>query len=147
MRVSEVMVRNPVKVNPETSIREVAKLMRDRSIASVIIVENDKPSGIITERDLVRRVLASDEDPDTLKASDKCTKPVVTTLQTANVDTAVGVMNSYDIRRVVVVDEKSGNVVGIVTTDDLWRNFREISEELAVNIMALARAHAKTATI
>ncbi len=146
MNVSDVMVKNPVKVSPDTPIREVARLMRDRSIASVIIVEDDKPLGIITERDLVRRVLASDVDPDTLKAKDRCTKPVVTTLQTAGVDSAVGIMNSYDIRRVVVVDEKNGNVVGILTTDDLWRNFRELSEELAVNIMALARSKARALT-
>jgi CBS domain-containing protein len=146
MNVSDVMVKNPVKVGPDTSIREVARLMRDRSIASVIIVEDDKPLGIITERDLVRRVLASDADPDALKAKDKCTKPVVTTPQTSSVDSAVGIMNSYDIRRVVVVDEKNGNVVGILTTDDLWRNFRELSEELAVNIMALARSKARALT-
>jgi CBS domain-containing protein len=146
MNVSDVMVKNPVKVGPDTSIREVARLMRDRSIASVIIVEDDKPLGIITERDLVRRVLASDVDPDALKAKDKCTKPVVTTPQTSSVDSAVGIMNSYDIRRVVVVDEKNGNVVGILTTDDLWRNFRELSEELAVNIMALARSKARALT-
>jgi len=140
------MVKNPVKVSPDTLIREVARLMRDRSIASVIIVEDEKPLGIITERDLVRRVLASDVDPDTLKAQDCYTKPVVTTVQTASIDSAVGIMNSYDIRRVVVVDEKNGNVVGILTTDDLWRNFRELSEELAVNIMALARSRARALT-
>jgi CBS domain-containing protein len=146
MIVSDVMVKNPVRVNPDTSIREVARLMRDRSIASVIIVEDDKPLGIITERDLVRRVLASDASLDTLRASDSCTRPVVTTFQTASVDSAVGIMNSYDIRRLVVVDEKNGNVVGILTTDDLWRNFRELSEELAVNIMALARSKARALT-
>lgn len=61
MRVSEVMVRNPVKVSPDTPIREVARLMRDKSIGSVIIVKDDKPVGIVTERDLVRRVLASEK--------------------------------------------------------------------------------------
>ncbi len=140
MHVSEVMVRNPIKVSPDTSIREVARLMRDRSIASVIIVEDNKPLGIITERDLVRRILASDANPDSLKASDSYTKPVITTLESATVDSAIGIMNSYDIRRVVVVDDKDGNVVGILTTDDLWRNFRKLSEELAVNIIALSRS-------
>ncbi len=140
MRVSEVMVRNPVRVGMETPIRDIARLMRDKSIASVVVVEGNKPTGIITERDLVRRVLASDASPDSLKAADCCSTPVVTTSETADVDKAIGIMNSYDIRRIVVIDDKSGNLVGILTTDDLWRNFRSLSEELAVNIVAMSRS-------
>jgi CBS domain-containing protein len=139
MLVSEAMVKDPVRVTPGTSIREVARLMRDRSIGSVILVEDDKPVGIVTERDLVRRVLASDRNPDSLKASDICTKSVVTTSALADVGVAVDIMNDYNIRRLVVVDDRSGKVVGILTTDDIWQNFRRMSEELAIKYMIMRR--------
>jgi len=139
MLVSEVMVKDPVRVRPDTSIGEVARLMRDKAIGSVILVVDDKPVGIVTERDLVRRVLASGRSPGSLKASDVCTKSVVTTSGLANVEVAVDIMNDYNIRRLVVVDDRSGKVVGILTTDDIWRNFRSLSEELAVKYMIMAR--------
>lgn len=75
-----------------------------------------------------------------MKASDSCTQPVLTTSEIADVDDAIGVMNSYGIRRVVVVDDKDGKVVGVLTTDDLWRNFRSLSEELAVKITTMSRS-------
>ena len=139
MRVSDVMVRDPVTVRPDASIREIAKLMRERAISSVILVRDDKPVGIVIERDLVRRVLATESNPNSLKASDICTKNVLTTLPVADISIAIDTMNDYNIRRLVVVDDKSGKVVGIITTDDIWRNFRGLSEELAVKYMLLER--------
>jgi len=50
MRVSEVMVRDPVTFHPDTPVNELAKTMRERSIASVVLVKEDKPVGIVTER-------------------------------------------------------------------------------------------------
>ena len=139
MLVSEVMIKDPIRVDPSASVREIARLMRDKSISSIILVQNDKPVGIVTERDLVRRVLASDRNPDSLKAQDIATKTVITTSALADVSTAVDIMNGYNIRRIVVVDDKSGQVVGILTTDDIWQNFRRMSEELALKYMITRR--------
>ena len=135
MLVSEVMVKDPIRVEPGTPVRELARLMRDKAIGSIILVEDDKPVGIVTERDLVRRVLASDQNPDTLKALDICTKTVISTSPLADVSVAVDIMNDYNIRRIVVVDDRSGKVMGILTTDDIWQNFRRMSEELAIKYM------------
>jgi len=135
MLVSEVMVKDPIRVEPATPVRELARLMRDKAIGSIILVEDDKPVGIVTERDLVRRVLASDQNPDTIKALDICTKTVISTSPLADVSVAVDIMNDYNIRRIVVVDDRSGKVVGILTTDDIWQNFRRMSEELAIKYM------------
>jgi CBS domain-containing protein len=135
MLVSEVMVKDPIRVEPGTLVRELARLMRDKAIGSIILVEDDKPVGIVTERDLVRRVLASDQSPDTVKALDICTKTVISTSPLADVSVAVDIMNDYNIRRIVVVDDRSGKVMGILTTDDIWQNFRRMSEELAIKYM------------
>ncbi len=76
MKISEVMIRNPVMVGPMTPVRELARLVRDGRFSSIILTKNDRPVGIITERDLVWRVLASGRDPDSLTALDVSSKPV-----------------------------------------------------------------------
>lgn len=124
--------------SPETSVVDVAKLMRDESIGSVIIVEDNKPIGIVTERDLVRRVLALGRDTSSLKASDICSKPVLTVSEYESIEDAVDFMKEYNIRRLVVVNGE-GEVSGIVTTDDIGYNLRRLSEELAIEYISMSR--------
>lgn len=132
------MVRDPVMVDPDAPCGQLSKLMRDRGIGSVVVVKDGFPVGVVTERDLVHRVLAEGRDPDKCDADQVCTKPVVGISIYADVDMAVDMMNEYGIRRLVVVDEKD-RVVGILTTDDIARNLRSMSEELAVKYMVLSR--------
>jgi CBS domain-containing protein len=136
MRVSEVMVRDPVTFHPDTPVNELAKTMRKRSIASVVLVKEGKPVGIVTERDLVHRVLADGRDPSKLRAGEVCSKPVVAVSVYCDVEDAVDTMNDYKIRRLVVVDPDD-KVAGMLTTDDLGFRLRNMSEELAVKYMAL----------
>ena len=138
MKVSDVMVRDPVMVAPDAPCGRVSKLMRNKGIGSVVVVKDGFPVGVVTERDLVHRVLAEGRDPDKCYADQICTKPVVAISIYADVDMAVDMMNEYGIRRLVVVDQKD-NVVGILTTDDIAKNLRSMSEELAVKYMMLSR--------
>ncbi|KON30653.1 hypothetical protein AC482_03365 [miscellaneous Crenarchaeota group-15 archaeon DG-45] len=138
MRVVDVMVGNPVTASPETSVADVARLMRDRSIGSVILVEDSRPEGIVTERDLVRRVLAQGRNPQATKASEICSKPVLTVSENEMLEDAVEFMKEFRIRRLVVVDGE-GKVSGIVTTDDIGYNLRRLSEELAMEYITLSR--------
>jgi CBS domain-containing protein len=112
--------------------------MRDRGIGSVVVVEGGKPVGIVTERDLVHRVMASSLNPEKCTAAQISSKPVVAVSVHADVELAVDLMNDYKIRRIVVVDEHD-NVAGIITTDDLAKNLRSMSEELAVKYMAISQ--------
>ena len=132
------MVRDPVMVAPDAPCGQLSKLMRDRGIGSVVVVKDGFPVGVVTERDLVHRVLAEGRDPDKCDADQVCTKPVVGISIYADVDMAVDMMNEYGIRRLVVVDQKD-KVVGILTTDDIAKNLRSMSEELAVKYMVLSR--------
>jgi CBS domain-containing protein len=136
MRVSEVMVRDPVTFHPDTPVNELAKTMRERPIASVVLVKEGKPVGIVTERDLVHRVLADGRDPSKLRAGEVCSKPVVAVSVYCDVEDAVDTMNDYKIRRLVVVDPDD-KVAGILTTDDLGFRLRNMSEELAMKYIAL----------
>ena len=62
MRVHNIMVRNPIVAGLDTSALELAKIMTTNRIGSVIIIDDDKPVGIVTERDLVRRARARSGD-------------------------------------------------------------------------------------
>jgi len=138
MKVSSIMVRDPFMVDPDASCRQLSKLMRSKGVGSLVVAKDGFPVGIVTERDLVHRVLAEGRDPDKCVADKICSKPVVAVSIYADVDTAVDTMNEYGIRRLVVVDEKD-KVVGILTTDDIAKNIRSMSEELAVKYVTLTR--------
>ena len=141
MKISEIMATSPVVVGPETPVEEIARLMRDRSISSVVLVRESRPVGIVTERDLVHRVMAPGVDAASLRAWDVCSKPVVAVSQRGSVDDACDMMREYGIRRLVVVDDSNG-VVGVLTTDDIGFNLRSMSEELAVKYLIMMRRSA-----
>ena len=138
MKVSDIMVKDPVVVSADTSCGRIAKLMKDRKIGSVVIVENGKPVGILTERDLIHRVIAEGKDPEKCYADQVASKPVIAVSIHADVEMVVDIMNDYGIRRVIVVDADD-QVIGIVTTDDLSKQLRGMSEELAVKYSILSR--------
>jgi len=142
MRVSGIMVKNPITASPDKSVKEIAKLMQENSIGSVILVKDDKPIGIVTERDLVRRVLALGKDPDSTKVFDICSKPVVSvcsrTPDLLDLDDVIDNMIKHKIRRLVVVDRQD-KVVGILTADDIGYNLKSLSEDLASKYIILMR--------
>ena len=138
MRVSEIMTKAPVTLSPAASADEVANIMRDKGISSVILVTSGKPVGIVTERDLVYRVLAPGKDPKRLMAADISTKPVIVVSLQCEVEDAVDTMHRHKIRRLVVLDGND-HVAGIVTTDDIGYNLKSMSEELAVRYLNLAK--------
>ena len=132
------MVKNPVMVDQDTPCIKIARIMRDNKIGSLIIVEDGKPVAIVTERDLVHRLLAEGIDPMTCTVAEIYSKPVVAVSIHADVDMAVDIMNDYNIRRIVVVDD-GDKVVGILTTDDLGKQLRSMSEELAIKYITMSR--------
>lgn len=141
MKISEIMATSPVVVEPETPVEEIARLMRDRSISSVVLVRESRPVGIVTERDLVHRVMAPGVDAASLRAWDVYSRPVVAISQRGSVDDACDMMREYGIRRLVVVDDSDG-VVGALTTDDIGFNLRSMSEELAMKYLIMMRRNA-----
>ena len=112
--------------------------MKYRSVGSVILVKDDKPVGIVTERDLVHRVLEPGVNPRSLTAWDICSKPVIAVNEVGDVELAIDLMRDYKIRRIVVIDGKD-RVVGILTTDDLVTNLRSMSEDLAVKYLTTVK--------
>ena len=117
MEIQEIMTASVVTAAPDAPAQEVAALMRDLNVGSVVLRdEGGRPCGIVTDRDLTINVLAEGSDPD-LPVKQWATTPVVTGESDMELDEAAALMVSHKIRRLPVMD--GGDLVGIVTLDDI----------------------------
>jgi CBS domain-containing protein len=117
MLLREIMTSSVVTASPRTPVRQVAELMRDRNVGSVVLAdEADRPVGIITDRDLTIGVLAGAGEPG--DPIERCaTSPVVTGEEDMELEEAAALMVGHRIRRLPVVEAE--RLVGIVTLDDI----------------------------
>jgi CBS domain-containing protein len=117
MELQEIMTASVVTASPEAPVEEIAGLMRDRNVGSVILVDaSGRPVGIVTDRDLAITALADRADPET--PVDRCaTTPVVTGETDMDLEEAAALMVSHRIRRLPVL--AGGELAGIVTLDDI----------------------------
>ena len=114
--IREVMTESVVTAAPERTVREVAELMRERNVGSVVLVNDNEPIGFVTDRDLALSVIADGRDfGDHIE--DHASSPVITAEPGMDVEEAGELMVRHGIRRLVVVD--GGRLIGIVTLDDL----------------------------
>ncbi len=97
------MISSPITAETDTSVIDVAKKMRDEKISSVIVVSKGKVVGIVTERDLVRRILAEGIDAKT-RINGIMSKPIVSIAPDEDVMAAAQLMAKIGIRRLVVMD-------------------------------------------
>lgn len=130
MVVPELPKSSVVSVTPDTSVDEVTEIMEDQKIGSVVVVEDNRPTGIVTDRDLVLKVLRTDRDPLATAVGEVMTGDLVTQQQGMGFFTALRKMSENGIRRMPIVDE-SGELVDIVSLDDLIRLLTEELTEVA----------------
>ncbi len=107
-------------VKGETSIRDVAELMSRKKIGSVL-VEVSEGFGMLSERDIVVKVIVEGKDPKTVKAKDVMSYPVVTIDAGADLYKVSSLFTSYDFRRLPVMEK--GKVIGVLTTRDVAKQF------------------------
>ncbi len=128
--VRDIMVYDPVMVTPDTNVVEIAKIMKEKNIGSVIVVEDGRLVGIVTEEDLIRRVLAEGRDPVRTKAADVMTRPVVYVSPDTELKEAALLMARLGIGHLPVVE--GNRVVGIIAEYDIVRLTPELIELLYV---------------
>jgi CBS domain-containing protein len=124
--VGEVMIRDVATVGPGEPMEVALRRMNERDIGSVVVVEGDRPVGIVTERDVVRHAL----EPGELRArrvGDLMSAPLVTIGPEAEVVEAFDLMTREGIRRLPVVQD--GRLVGIVAERDLLRGVSQVARE------------------
>jgi CBS domain-containing protein len=115
--VSELMHRNVVKLDASATVLDAARHMRDSSIGDVLVTEKGKLRGIVTDRDLVVRCLATEGDPKRTKVGEVCSEDLVTLSPEDDFQDAVQLMNDHAVRRLPVVE--GDEVVGILSLGDL----------------------------
>jgi len=109
---------NIVSIGPTATVLEAARLMNDRSVGGLVVVdEKGALLGIFTERDILRRVVAAGLSPDTTKVSEVFTRDVVTTTPDAPVEQCGAIMSNRRVRHLPVVD--ATGLHGVVTIGDL----------------------------
>jgi len=116
VQISEVMTRGAVSAPPETTLGEVAELMRDRNVGSVVIVDDERPVALITDRD-VALVLGADGADRGDPAGEYATRPLVTGDARMELEEAAALMVQHRIRRLPITEGEG--LAGIVTLDDL----------------------------
>ncbi len=116
--IRDVMAPNPCAISPSASVLDAAELMRGNDIGDVIVLKEKRLFGILTDRDIVVRALATRSNPETTTVGEICSRDLTTIEPTASVEQAVRFMREKAIRRLPVVDE-GGDVIGIVSIGDL----------------------------
>jgi signal-transduction protein with cAMP-binding, CBS, and nucleotidyltransferase domain len=138
MRVSELMHTPPVTCPSSMTVRDVARMMRDRNVGSVVVIDAiGYLAGIVTDRDLAVRCLGEGRSAD-IAVGDVMTRSVATVSLHTDVSDAAAVMAKRSIRRLPVVDEHD-HAHGMVTLDDLVRHLRVEADALADTVIVQTR--------
>ncbi|BBL67283.1 CBS domain-containing protein [Methanoculleus chikugoensis] len=123
-----------VAVSPDTPAVEVARIMGEKNVGSVVVVTGDnRPTGIVTDRDLAIRVTAQERNPGEVRVSDILTRGVITFRDSMGIYEAIQKMTAEGIRRMPIVDD-GGKLIGIITMDDIVRMLGEEMAAIAKNI-------------
>jgi CBS domain-containing protein len=120
--LKDIMVSKVVTIDPDKTARDAARLMADNGISSVIVMKGDEIVGIVTERDLVRKVCANDISSSKVSITSVMSSPVITAESDLPIEAAVQRMFNNRIRRLPVVED--GKLVGIVTISDIAKHMR-----------------------
>ncbi|MHA1245696.1 MAG: CBS domain-containing protein, partial [Candidatus Heimdallarchaeota archaeon] len=123
IKIAEVMTTQVFMLHLDQTAMDAAKLMRDKNVGSIILKPKKgkvNPIGIVTERDIVTRVVAKGKDPEKVQLRTIATKPVVTVPPEMDITEGMSLLGRLNIRRLVVVDAEK-NIVGICTYRDLLK--------------------------
>lgn len=120
LQVEDVMVEEVITTEEDTTVMQAVKIMNKLEIGCLIVVRKGKPAGILTERDLLRRVLAKSKNPKKTLVSEVMTKPLVFGKPHMEVEEAVKLMFKMKIKKLPVVG-KNGQLTGLITLTDLVR--------------------------
>ena len=129
LNVSDMMTKKLELIEATASVQETAKKMKDTNVSSLLIVDNEgKPLGLVTERDLARKVCINDVYTSKITNKEIMSSPIITINSKSSASEAVDLMLRNNIRHLIVVDESHTNrPVGMITPLDL--RDEEYSEE------------------
>jgi CBS domain-containing protein len=116
-KVKDVMTPGAVSCGVRDTAADAARVMKQHAIGDVIVLDDGRLCGMVTDRDIVVRVIAEGRDPNTTALGDICTSEVITVRPDDDAKHAVQLMTERAVRRIPIVD--GDKIVGIVTMGDL----------------------------
>lgn len=123
MKLKEIMTKDVIAVSPDTSVFDAAQIMKDKNIGSVPICTDDmNVEGILTDRDVVLRIVCEAKDAKQIKCKDIMTDKLIVGKTDMEVDSALDLMGDLQVRRLPVVE--NGRLVGFVALGDMAVNKR-----------------------
>ena len=122
--ISDILRKKLESIEETTSVQEAAKKMKDKNVSSLVVVDmNGKPQGLVTERDLVRKVCINDVHTSTVTNKEIMSFPLITINATSSPSMAADIMLQNNVRHLLVVDDKdnANKPVSIITPRDFTR--------------------------
>ena len=119
-RIRDIMTSNPSTVEPDKTVVDAARIMKQEDAGVVPVTENGRLTGMVTDRDIAIRVVAEGRDPQSTPVREVASKDLVTIDPQQDLDEALRLMAQHQVRRLPVVEE-DGRLVGIVAQADVAR--------------------------
>ncbi|ADB58354.1 putative signal transduction protein with CBS domains [Archaeoglobus profundus DSM 5631] len=116
--VKEIMTREVCTARKDDTLLTASKKMIKFGVGSVVVIEDGRPIGIVTEKDILYKVVSKNKLPSKVKLKDIMSTPLITIKPTTSLREAADIMRKRGIRRLPVVDD-NGNLIGIVTDNDI----------------------------
>ena len=120
LQVKDVMVKNLITVEAEDTVKKAAELMDKHDIGCLIVINYGNPVGIVTERDMLKKVVVERKDPGKIKVGHIMSAPLITSPPQIEVRDAVRLMNERRIKKLPVIED--GNLIGLVSLTDVMRS-------------------------
>jgi CBS domain-containing protein len=118
-RVADLDVRDVVTASPDESALDVARRLAERRVGTLVVVDRARrPLGIVTDRDVMERVICDGRDPRRTRAADVMTGPVLWVRDDATLEQALAIMARIGVRRLPVIDGRE-RLVGLIALDDV----------------------------
>jgi len=131
--VRDLMRKNPYTVAESASIQDTARIMNDKKVSSLVIVDEDNnPVGLVTERDLVRKVCINDLPTNRVTNKEIMSSPLITIDSESSATTATDLMLKNNVRHLLVIDNESKDnyqLIGIITPLDLVKYEEDTHDE------------------
>lgn len=124
MKIIEIMTRNPELIDPDSSIRDAAKRMRDENIGALPVGENDRLIGMVTDRDIAVRAVAEDRTPATTTVRDVMSQKIFYCFEDDSVEDAARCMADNRVRRLPILN-RDKRLIGIVALADIAQSGEE----------------------
>jgi len=122
MELKDIMVKNVITVNPNATVKDATKLMNKHNIGCLIVVSKGKVVGIVTERDILRKIVEASKDPEKTKISEIMSTKLLVAAPNMDVVDAAKMMLQRKIKKLPIVTNKK--LVGLVSLTDIARTVR-----------------------